>query len=350
MASSSTQAEREYYGVVSAKSRYANITLTFLDVGIQMFMCLYGLSVFLETPKLGFQHKQLRKGRARFIILSFTIWILSAIPASIDSWVNFEDLFRSGPSGIDFLKQTSGPPAGHRWIAPLNQILLLLYITLGEILMVWRCFIIWRDRKWVVILPALTCLATIAIALTPTGVNIRWTLRLIASRILLSVLTNVLVTSLILYKLIQTRRAVSQVLGGVKKPKMYGDVIAILIESAAPVAIFGILLAISFFNIALVQWRLIERAHWAVFNDVTSLFYYSFCALSPQMIIFRVTTGRSWTSARDSGSGGSGVFSQPIHFARPEGRLNEYESSGDTQSISNRCDLAEKGKAQDLVS
>ncbi|KAH6888908.1 hypothetical protein BKA70DRAFT_1541475, partial [Coprinopsis sp. MPI-PUGE-AT-0042] len=175
------------------------------------------------------------------------------------------------------------------------------------------------------------------------------TRRLIASRILLSVLTNVLVTSLILYKLIQKRRAVSQVLEGVKKPKMYGDVIAILIESAAPIAIFGILLAISFFNIALVQRRPIERAHWAVFNDVTSLFYYSFCALSPQMIIFRVTTSRSWTSARDSGSGGSGVCSQPIHFARPEERFNEYESSGDTQSISNRGDLAEKRKTQELV-
>jgi hypothetical protein len=93
-------------------------------------MCLYGLSVFLETPK------PLRKGRARFIILSFAIWILSAIPASIDSWVNFEDLFAAGPSGIDFQRQLSRPPAGHRWIPPLNQILLLLYITLGEILMV----------------------------------------------------------------------------------------------------------------------------------------------------------------------------------------------------------------------
>lgn len=40
-----------------------------------------------------------------------------------------------------------------------------------------------------------------------------------------------------------------------------------------------------------------------------------FKALSPQLIIFRVATGRSWKGAADSNDGAA-TFSQPLQFAQ----------------------------------
>jgi hypothetical protein len=52
-------------------------------------MALYGLSVFLETPK------PLRKGRTRYITVSFMITVLSALTASLDMAQSFQMLFNS---------------------------------------------------------------------------------------------------------------------------------------------------------------------------------------------------------------------------------------------------------------
>jgi hypothetical protein len=57
--------------------------------GIHLFMALYGLSVFLETP--GPQ----RKGRKRYIAASFVITVLSALSASLDMANYFQVLFGS---------------------------------------------------------------------------------------------------------------------------------------------------------------------------------------------------------------------------------------------------------------
>ena len=57
--------------------------------GIHLFMALYGLSVFMETPE------SLRKGRKRYIITSFVITALSALTASLDMAQYFHLLFKS---------------------------------------------------------------------------------------------------------------------------------------------------------------------------------------------------------------------------------------------------------------
>ena len=57
--------------------------------GIHLFMALYGLSVFLETPE------PLRKGRKRYIAVSFGITTISAFTASLDMADYFQTLFKS---------------------------------------------------------------------------------------------------------------------------------------------------------------------------------------------------------------------------------------------------------------
>lgn len=58
-------------------------------VGIHVFMALYGLSVFLETPE------HLRRGRRRYILASFAITTLSALTASLDVATYFRVLLEA---------------------------------------------------------------------------------------------------------------------------------------------------------------------------------------------------------------------------------------------------------------
>jgi hypothetical protein len=57
--------------------------------GINLFMSLYGLTVFLETPE------PQRKGRKRYIVASFVITVLFSLMASLDMANYFQPLFKS---------------------------------------------------------------------------------------------------------------------------------------------------------------------------------------------------------------------------------------------------------------
>lgn len=64
-------------------------------IGIQIFMCLHGLSLYIETSH------DLRNGRLPFIILSFAILFLSIFPALFNGWYTFDTSYSggAGPGG-----------------------------------------------------------------------------------------------------------------------------------------------------------------------------------------------------------------------------------------------------------
>jgi hypothetical protein len=64
-------------------------TILTMTPGINLFMSLYGLTVFLETPE------PQRKGRKRYIVASFVITVLFSLVASLDMANEFQILFKS---------------------------------------------------------------------------------------------------------------------------------------------------------------------------------------------------------------------------------------------------------------
>ena len=94
-----------------------------------------------------------------------------------------------------------------------------------------------------------------------------------AASTFLTVSTNIVVTSLITFHLVRARRALAKVLPSADM-RVYTSVVAILVESAAPLTIFGIIAAI------------LQRTQSAMspgFNVCESLFdglFYSFCVSS----------------------------------------------------------------------
>ncbi|KAJ2918816.1 hypothetical protein MD484_g1585, partial [Candolleomyces efflorescens] len=125
---------------------------------------------------------------------------------------------------------------------------------------------------------------------------------------ILTVSTNIIVTGLIIFHLVRARRSLAKVLPSTETAKLYTGVVAILIESASPLCVLGIIAA------AFEQSQdnaPPTRGFTVGFYLFTGLFY-SFCALSPHMIIFRVTTGRSWVTFPTSSES---AVSNPINFA-----------------------------------
>ena len=57
-------------------------------------MCIYGLVVFLETPKA------LRQGRMPYISISWVLFVVSTLPAALDALYAFRMLYES-TSGED---------------------------------------------------------------------------------------------------------------------------------------------------------------------------------------------------------------------------------------------------------
>lgn len=320
-----SRAEINRFGETLAKSVYSSVTISILTVGIQMFMCFYGLSVFLQTPK------ERRKGRARFTVISFMIWVFYTFMTGLEASTDFEVLFTSEPNGISYINRHAEMWSGRLWWLGLHDLSLYFYIALGDGLMVWRCYLLWQHRKWrwLTFFPFLTSLAFLisGICLTFVPITTAMSRRLIVTYIMLSVGTNLQVTALILFRLFHTRRSLAQVLPGNQVSKMYSEATAVLIESAAPLALFGVCSA------AMVITRLHAsdyvsipiQARFVVADFTLSSVYYAFCALSPQMIIFRVTTGRTWKNAQETKA--RTTPSQPIEFARG---LNA-SSTGTTQ-------------------
>ncbi|RXW13101.1 hypothetical protein EST38_g12750 [Candolleomyces aberdarensis] len=117
-------------------------------------------------------------------------------------------------------------------------------VFIADSMMVYRCYVIWKDRWWLSVPPALTCITALALDIfnefrkMPDVTND--TTRYMAAVTILTVSTNVMVTSMISFHLIRARRGLSKVLPS-RDLKLYTGVVALLLESALPLAIFGIM-------------------------------------------------------------------------------------------------------------
>ncbi|KAJ2921997.1 hypothetical protein H1R20_g15096, partial [Candolleomyces eurysporus] len=288
---------------VTARAAYANYTMSMVVIGIHLFMMLYGLSVFLETPEL------LKKGRKRYIAVSFVITTLSALTASLDMADYFQTLFKSTSLG-HWQELFDGSSKEWRYLA--SSAGLGLIIMTGDALLVYRCYIICVEYWWVTILPMITSLSALALffmSINPGGQDGDRRSYVVAFT-LLTVSTSIIVTALITIRLLRARRTLATLLPSADV-RIYTGVIAILIESAAPLTIFGTITAV--ITVARAARAIHESSEGTI--ACSALFdglFYSFCTLSPHMIIFRVTTGRSFTRFP---SAKNGVVTNPMQFA-----------------------------------
>ncbi|KAJ2936310.1 hypothetical protein H1R20_g780, partial [Candolleomyces eurysporus] len=267
------------------RSLHAEMNISLIVIGIQLFMCIYGQILFTESPD------PLRRGRLPYIVVSWTIFLLFTLGQTINSHFVFNIV--SGIVPLEEAKQDALMITGTVTVVAIQWV--------GDGLLLYRAYIIWSDKLWVLVLPLLTYLATIIIGILqlipqvtkdPSGSP-----KFTSAWIYLSVAVNASITALISFRLLMARRYFSRVLPSGPQStldlKLYRGVVAILVESAMPLSFSGIVFA-AVYDPKNVEQQIVKTTFLCL--------YFSFSALAPQMIIFRVTTGRSTSSLKHKAS------------------------------------------------
>jgi hypothetical protein len=104
---------------------YMNSSMTLVVAGIQLFMCLYNLSLYFETPK------EKRRGRLPYILASFVIFVLFSIATSVDA-LFVHDVYETAAltSTPNILVVYRGMVVGwNRWLSGLSVV---AFIAVGD--------------------------------------------------------------------------------------------------------------------------------------------------------------------------------------------------------------------------
>lgn len=319
--------ELNAFGEMVAAAYFATSVLGAALLTTEWYMVLSTLTAFVRMPK------DQRRGPL-IIATSCLILITSTIAACLAFRTNYLLLYN--PTGMPYAQNVAPTFEGRRTAPVIGAVILAIALILGDVLMIWRCFMIWKNQKWVVVFPSLTFFGSVVFniyyivllgSVPLEASSIQPTNKVLVAAVSLAVATNVIITFLILLRIGLAMRETRRVLPDRKPLEMYSRVVAIIIESAAPLAVFGIcLLVTKGIETSPLDQSLVRRGRLAVFDKVASTLYYGFCSLSPQMIIFRVTTGQSLKPILAPPAYRGQELSQSIHFARSTAERGVFES------------------------
>ncbi|KAF6753814.1 hypothetical protein DFP72DRAFT_813768 [Ephemerocybe angulata] len=316
-----------------------NATRATANPGTQLLMCCYGLSVYLETPR------EKRTGRLPAILVSFLIFFFYSVTTALDT-VYMHDTFQraiDGPQSI----LSAHADVGVNWTRFLSPMCVVMFMALGDAVLLYRCTILWSEKRWVctpLYLLQLACVALGIRSVIPGDVHSEDSNRLESARTFISVSVNVLATTYLATRLYQQDRQ-RRLLFQDHKDDTYRKIARMLIESAVPPAVFGVVYA-AFTMIPLDLTS--QRVHATLALKLTFSFLFFSCTLAPQVIIFRVNTGRTYLR-RDEGPTGVStdlVFahSRPIeHSVLVEGSWGQ--EGGRTSSIEKDYEVDSDQKA-----
>ncbi|TFK30161.1 hypothetical protein FA15DRAFT_690795 [Coprinopsis marcescibilis] len=316
------QLERAGNAVMKVAS--ANVALALVISGIQCFMCIYTLVAFLRTPASA------RQGRLSYIMTGILIFVLYSFAASLDSATLLNIVFASS-TGRDILKWSEETST----VDTIARIVTTLYIAVGDGLLLYRCYMILVDAWWLVVLPTLTYITMIDIPHSDVTYNMAGE----GARVCLSVATNVLITVLISTRLIRTQRRLARALPS-QNLQVYRGITNILIESALPLTVFGLCYAVVALMLITPGYSMQGMLNLLIANHAAVFPYHAFAALSPQMIIFSVTTGRSWEHST------AAEVTSPIAFAHTSSVLRSQGLTESREAFQSRSSIQEKPKLE----
>ncbi|TFK19037.1 hypothetical protein FA15DRAFT_709329 [Coprinopsis marcescibilis] len=293
-----TEEYMDGYGLVYAKAAYANYVIAAATAGIQFFMNCYCSIVFLETPR------ERRQGRALYLVAGWLICAFYTMGACFDISRIFQDLLEAS-NGLEYAQLS-----GH-WIHSLNLISILLVFIVGDGLLLYRCYLLLAGG-WLrlFILPIFMYLSTIAFNIVSIVLASRdpEDLTLVTGRVslgfaVLIFLTNFVITSILCYRLVSAHQDLTRSMPSARKRlAVYQTAMRILIESGLPLTIAG-LIYMAIHIVPMIEDTAVYDDHSTAFltaHEFVTVVYFALQAIAPQLIIFRVTAGRSWAKTNRS--------------------------------------------------
>jgi hypothetical protein len=195
-------------------------------------------------------------------------------------WINHRD-YPGGPYAY-FLSTTDS------WFETLGTATDVVANIMADALLVYRCYVVWSGSFWILVPLGLLYLTSITFSLLTTLQSALLNDTFLANStnfyipwISLTSGLNFIVTGLIVFRILsishQSRGKIAT-----EAHQVYTSAAAILIESALPFSILGIVFAV-------------ESAKNEPPQEALAFIWGIFFAISPQLIILRVAMGRAWS-------------------------------------------------------
>ncbi|KAF8489954.1 hypothetical protein BU17DRAFT_53348 [Hysterangium stoloniferum] len=284
-------------------------------IGSYLSGILYGLDLAMYYMTIRNQVATVPSRRS-FAIYGFSTALLILVSIDVSTNAIFGE-----QAWITFRNTPGGPPVWileHTgiWYQSLSTASVAGLIYMSDGFLIYRFFIIWGSRYMLIILPSLVYLAGMSMAIleiittaVPGGTFFsRKTIKFGLPYYTLSIALNIILTSCIVGRILFLYRRVHASLG-YEAARVYTGVLSILIESAALYSIIGFMTIIPYG---------INAPTSIAFGQVWS----KLAAISPQLILFRVSSGRGWTKDTvaqvQSGLASELVFETPSSQQPPD--------------------------------
>ncbi|KAJ8076158.1 hypothetical protein PM082_022143 [Marasmius tenuissimus] len=273
-------------GIVFERCFYIGNLLQSFMYGITVYLAYSSISMLRSNQPLS---KGQTKGSRQFLIIyviAITISMTFALAtnglAGQMMWIEHRDV-EGGPY-MYFLITASN------WTNVLGTAMDMFGNFLGDLLLLYRCYVIYNSNRWVMILPILTFLASTSMAIVSCVQSALPGSSFFATNALnfgipwisLTCALNVILTGLISVKLLWARRRMNRLLQSRELTDVYTGVVAILVESALPFSVLGIVFAV-----------LLAKGNFAY--AIFSAVWGAYVGIAPLLIINRVANGKAWS-------------------------------------------------------
>ncbi|EIM91774.1 uncharacterized protein STEHIDRAFT_46076 [Stereum hirsutum FP-91666 SS1] len=303
-----------------------------LYVGNFMRGILYGIELFTFSQAA---HRTLsqpaqsnRRSQVLYVVYGAVLMTMVTIAVTTDAlWGEFMWIdHRNHPGGpLGYFGATTS-----MWMNVFGSAADATANILGDGLLLYRCYMIWGSKLWIIAFPTLIYLASsvlVIITIVESALPGAFLLNGAAANfgvpwVSLSVSLNVILTAMICGRLLMMRRMTLSMMTP-EMGNMYTGVMSILVESALPFSVVGLGFVVTY----------------AKSSPTSNAFAYvwgMFCSLSPQMIIWRVAMGRGWSKETVQQVSGQMVFAHPESTTEIGGIENSLGTATLNASDSNR--------------
>ncbi|KAI0340440.1 hypothetical protein BDW22DRAFT_1309572, partial [Trametopsis cervina] len=258
-------------------------------IGNYMSGILYGVDMvmYFTTVRELLVRKRAGKPWKFFLAYSTALFLLLTIDISINAvWgENMWITARDQPGGVPVFIGTQLADWYQAWGSSAAVGLVLM----SDALLVFRLFIIYGSNWLIIVLPVLTYLAATIFAVLELVASFKPGGFFFGTKSVnfgtpyysLTIGLNIVVTALICARLLSLSRVIRESMGP-ENARIYTGVASIMIESALPYSLMGIV-----FLVPYARGQLVAVALGQVWAKIT--------CLAPQLIILRVVTDKAWT-------------------------------------------------------
>ncbi|THU95088.1 hypothetical protein K435DRAFT_779137 [Dendrothele bispora CBS 962.96] len=287
--------------------------------GLELYIAFNCMYLLLHDPSRSQVHRNFYITYVIVMMLSQTISFASNAGVGQLMWIEHRD-FPGGP--IAYFNATSTD-----WNNVIGTIFIEVTNFMGDLLLLYRCYIVWGSYWPVIAFPVIMFLASTTMAIIAlvqsavpgTGIFTQASINFLIPWISLTCGLNVCLTALISLRLLTARRRLLR--ANISEAKdltsVYTSVIAILIESALPFSALGIIFAVLLGK---------QVTVYVIF----SVFWGAYAGLAPLLIIHRVAVGKAWSRKT-----ANHIVSTEIKFAGPMSESTLHAEGSQKESTTN---------------